>query len=219
MVASKTFDSILEQIQASNLNFQLQISPFSANISLKKSPIKDKFGSPIFLPNVSQTCLPNSSEVAALVSKNLKLESDLEALKKNYEFAVQDSVEAHQKIRFLESQHVVKVEPNETLERELSEQNYLVKSLSVKIEKISNENEHCQRRIEQLSLDNKDLEKAKKKSDEISNIFKKQLSDAQVKFKKEKDELLKEHRKEVKAWRKDLGDETKLKIKLQEKLF
>ena len=114
---------------------------------------------------------------------------------------------------------MVKVEPNETLERELSEQNYLVKSLSVKIEKISNENEHCQRRIEQLSLDNKDLEKAKKKSDEISNIFKKQLSDAQVKFKKEKDELLKEHRKEVKAWRKDLGDETKLKIKLQEKLF
>ena len=218
MVASKTFDSILEQIQASNLNFQLQISPFSANISLKRSPIKDKFGSPIFLPNVSQTCLPNSSEVAVLVSKNLKLESDLEALKKNYEFAVQDSVEAHQKIRFLESQHVVKVEPNETLERELSEQNYLVKSLSVKIEKISNENEHCQRRIEQLSLDNKDLEKAKKKSDEISNIFKKQLSDAQVKFKKEKDELLKEHRKEVKAWRKDLGDETKLKIKLQEKL-
>ena len=84
--------------------------------------------------------------------------------------------------------------------------------------KISNENEQCQRKIVQISLDLQDLEKSKKKSDEISNKLKKQLSDAQCKFKKEKDEILKEHRKEVKGWRKDLGEETKLKIKLQEKL-
>ena len=67
-------------------------------------------------------------------------------------------------------------------------------------------------------MDIQDLEKSKKKSDEISNKIKKQLSDAQFKFKKEKEEILKEHRKEVKGWRKDLGEETKLKIKLQEKL-
>ena len=179
MVASKTFDSILEQIQASNLNFQLQISPFSANISLKRSPIKDKSGAPICLPNVSQPCLAHSSEAAALASKNLKLESDLEALRRDYEFAVQDSVEAHQKIKFLESQHAVKIEPNEALENELSEKNHLVKSQNDKILKISNENECCQRKIEQLSLDIQDLEKSKKKSDEISNKIKKQLSDGQ----------------------------------------
>ena len=59
-----------------------------------------------------------------------------------------------------------------------------------------------------------ELEKSKKKSDEISNIIKKQLGDAQFKFKKEKDEILKEHRKEGKAWRTELGEETRLKIKL-----
>ena len=30
--------------------------------------------------------------------------------------------------------------------------------------------------------------------------------------------MIKEHKKEVKGWRKDLGEQTKLKIKLQEKL-
>ena len=70
----------------------------------------------MFLPNESQTCLPFSSEAAALASKTLKLESDLETLREDYEFAVQDSVEAHQKIKFLESEHAVKVEPIEALE-------------------------------------------------------------------------------------------------------
>ena len=37
MIASQTFDEILQMIQKSNLNFLLQVSPFSANISLNKS--------------------------------------------------------------------------------------------------------------------------------------------------------------------------------------
>ena len=35
MVASDTFDFILEQIRKSSLNFQIQLSTFSAYISLK----------------------------------------------------------------------------------------------------------------------------------------------------------------------------------------
>ena len=45
-LASNTFDFILEQIKNSSLNFQLQLSPFSAYISLKKSLVKDKNGVP-----------------------------------------------------------------------------------------------------------------------------------------------------------------------------
>ena len=41
MMASIAFDNILKEIQTSNLNFQLQVSPFSAQISLKKSLVKD----------------------------------------------------------------------------------------------------------------------------------------------------------------------------------
>ena len=45
MLASRSFDNILHQIQTSNLNFYLQLSPFGAHISLKKTLIRDKSGS------------------------------------------------------------------------------------------------------------------------------------------------------------------------------
>ena len=44
MMAEKTFSNIIQQVQSSNLNFQLQLSPFSVMISLKKTLVKDKFG-------------------------------------------------------------------------------------------------------------------------------------------------------------------------------
>ena len=39
-----TFSSILNKIQLSNLNFTVQITPFAAYITLKKSVIKDQHG-------------------------------------------------------------------------------------------------------------------------------------------------------------------------------
>ena len=44
MLAKQSFDHILEQVQNSCLNFQMQVSPFSAVVSIKKSFIKDKSG-------------------------------------------------------------------------------------------------------------------------------------------------------------------------------
>ena len=44
MVARKTYISIIKQFRDSNLNFQLQLSPFSCNISMRKTPIKDQAG-------------------------------------------------------------------------------------------------------------------------------------------------------------------------------
>ena len=46
MLAAQAFDIILNGINRSNLNFQLQVSPFSLQISLKKS--KDRCGN--FIP-------------------------------------------------------------------------------------------------------------------------------------------------------------------------
>jgi hypothetical protein len=44
MEAPAVFDNILQQIQTSNWNFKLELSPFSANISIKKSFIRNKAG-------------------------------------------------------------------------------------------------------------------------------------------------------------------------------
>ena len=48
MLITKSFDHILQQIQTLCLNYQIQISPFSALISLKKSLIKDRLGNKAF---------------------------------------------------------------------------------------------------------------------------------------------------------------------------
>ena len=44
MAASAMFDSIINQVRSSNLNFQMQMTPFSATIVIKKTLIKDISG-------------------------------------------------------------------------------------------------------------------------------------------------------------------------------
>ena len=213
MAASKAFDNILQLIQASNLNFKLQLSPFSANISLKKSPVTNKSGLALSPPS-SPPC-PSSSDaiITALTSKNLQLESALESLKADYENAVQDCVAAHQQIKVLEAQPQVKAEPEDLVDKDC-----LVKPLNVKIEQLSTENETLQIKIENQNENLQDLEQSCKKSDEISKILNKQISDLKADFKKEKKDIMKEHKAEVKAWRLDLGEETRQNVKLKERL-
>ena len=95
MVAKSSFDNILDQLQSSNSNFKLQVSPFSATISLRKSMIKDKNGVTIMPKNTSPSCLPQifMSEIAALKVENQKLESEFMNLKTNYDNLVEDSQE------------------------------------------------------------------------------------------------------------------------------
>ena len=78
MVANKTYDSILVQVRASNLNFHLHISPFSAIISIKKSLIKDQFGSLLLPPTSSPLSIHQNAlnaDIAALKIKTLELEA------------------------------------------------------------------------------------------------------------------------------------------------
>ena len=84
MLATKAFDHLLQQVQSSSLNYHLQISPFSAIISLKKSLIKDKAGvaeSPPFsamAPSYDHGC------IEYLLATNAKLKGELLCLQKNY---------------------------------------------------------------------------------------------------------------------------------------
>ena len=106
MLATKTFDRILDMIQKSNLNFVLQVSPFSANISLRKTLIKDKSGNVILPPDLSAyNDDQNLKEtIADLVSKNNKLEKDVINLKNELELAADDCEKAHKKAAVLEKQ-------------------------------------------------------------------------------------------------------------------
>ena len=77
MLARIAFDKILEQIQTSNLNFQLRLSPFSASISLKKSFIRDKSGY-FLLPSTGP--MPANSENDELVEKKEHLNQKVDEM-------------------------------------------------------------------------------------------------------------------------------------------
>ena len=105
MLASQTFDNILDSIRRSNLNFQFQLSPFSAYISLKRSLVKDKSGSfltpqspqlsgAVLLPQTSST-----SDLAELVTKINKLENALIVQQTNHEVAINDRDEELQNLK------------------------------------------------------------------------------------------------------------------------
>ena len=95
MCPSTTFYNILNQIQASNLNFQLQISPFSAVISLKKSFVKDKSGTILFPKRLPNAPIANTEY---FVNKNGQLEKDILKLRNDYELVVEDCTKKDEKV-------------------------------------------------------------------------------------------------------------------------
>ena len=96
MLATQYFESILYQIQNSALNFQIQLSPFGAGISLKKSFTKDKKGTVVIpsLPLPFQRISSKSNDVEILTRKNLELEDKLFSLKNEFAAAVDDCAAA-----------------------------------------------------------------------------------------------------------------------------
>ena len=88
MLASRNFENILHMIKTSNLNYFLQLSPFAAQISLKKSLIRDKTGVPFAQPVV--TTLDSTSDVTDLQNKNRALERKLAFLQNDYEATIDD---------------------------------------------------------------------------------------------------------------------------------
>ena len=86
MLANDKFEEILSSIRNSNLNYSIQVSPFSATISLRKSLIKDKNGLVIIPRNCGGTKFDLQCENIALQSGD-KLNSLLkyEELLSSYE--------------------------------------------------------------------------------------------------------------------------------------
>ena len=101
MIASQIFDKIVNSIRDSGLNFSLQMSPFAATISLKKSLIKDKFGRSV---KPSQTD-SSSDVVESLLKKNSDLENKLEVLELKLDSTRQDLNTANSTIRQLTSKY------------------------------------------------------------------------------------------------------------------
>ena len=103
MLACESVDTILEHVRNCGLNFQIQVSPFSAIISLKKSLVKDKSGN-LLLPPYRYGTRESTRE---LVDKNIELT-------KMHEKVVSDYEKACELVKYLEkTRNEVKVKHEE----------------------------------------------------------------------------------------------------------
>ena len=176
MVATKTFEDILNTIKNSNLNFHLQLSPFSAKISLKKSLVCDKFGSPL-LPNLVDDGKP-------LIERNHQLELEIVQLESRYESLAHQYNSACLMIKSFEDQ----------IKSHNMEAAHAVSECQVVIDQLKN-------RISQLELveragetEIEDLKRRIKKSDEVAIRLNRELNNIRLRNQDEKVVLKKDHK-------------------------
>ena len=92
MFASKMFDYLLNSVKSSNLNFQIEQTPFSAIISIKKTLVKNQIGQSLNPPSLdSDTVAFLEDENHELRDRIVKLEHYATSLKNNLEDEIDGS--------------------------------------------------------------------------------------------------------------------------------
>ena len=182
MLADQTFNNILDKIQKSNLNFQLQVSPFSAIISLKKSLVKDKSGSFLLPPSTQPSTRLSSTTVNTdLLVKISKLETDLQIQKNSHENALNKFKDASEKLRVCE-------ENSTKLERENKALKHENKTLATKLEAKTIETNQMKTAVAELNKEKnvisvalksvkQDLKAQKKASEDKLVVYEKKLAE------------------------------------------
>ena len=158
MVGAAAFNNVIQTVQRSCLNYHLQLTPFSAVISLKNTVVKDRFGSPVI----------NGLENVAIEEELQKLHEKHNQTMKKYE-AAKDTIANLQTM----------LHDREEAYKELESRYNSASQSAVVLNKIINEN--------------------------------------RVKYEEEKLMLFKDHKNEIKSWKKDLGKANKKHIKLEKK--
>ena len=191
IAASATFFTLLNEIQTSNLNFKIELSPFSAVIVLKKTPITDSKGFsalPVpqssFLLQQAQLEIVNlSHEISRLKQENVLLRCDAKSEVDKSDGSKNETDELYKKLD-------AKIKVEEKLYSELSKATFKNESLRDQINKLE---------------------------DRIIS-FNSKLTDTKPRYDKDKAIAVKSLKLEIKEWKKDLGAERGLKINLERKL-
>jgi myosin heavy subunit len=194
MATSISFSAILDEIQKSNLNFKIELSPFSAVVTLKKTPIKDRKG--LFaVPSPPSSFLLHQAqnEIAKLSQRINILENENYQLKWDKKRAVEQSKKLNIAV--------------DDLKHELE-----VKSAKIKVE------EDFLVETSKIQIENEALKSQISKLECMTTSFNKKLAETMCKNDDEKAASEKSVRQEIKQWKKELGTERKLRINLEKKV-
>ena len=162
MATKATFSSILSEIQFSNLNFKIEMTPFAANIILKKTSLKDKNGVPaIPSPPILHLLQQAQQEIFILREENRHLQVNV----KYCEAAIEESSktinemsikleEALEDVSESVKRNDEKVIEAEVLKKKLAVQDHSIvslkkasKDLQIEIEHLKNDTKHASKCI------------------------------------------------------------------------
>ena len=212
-MATESFGILLNQIQSSGLNYRIEMSPFSAKVLLKKSLIKDLNGNPIKSKFSSVTSDEQvQSENELLRRKVSQLESGLTLLTFKFEQSRLDCEQVYRtntnllvKIDYLDGKLSAAEEEKEKIELDHEQAN------NASISKITELEHALYKEKEEVSAQISANEKLREQITSLNF----QLCGTRAKSKNEIEKVKKESKKEIKAWRKELGEERRKCIKLQ----
>ena len=110
----------------------------------------------------------------------------------------------------------IKTDPNTN--QELLESKILLCQLNDAVANLAKEKEQLENTLVNKNEEIRNLEMADKAKKEACVKLNKELKDLRLKCNQEKTDILKSHKHEVKCWRKELGEEKKVRLKLEKKL-
>ena len=140
MAVNMTFNSILNEIQFSKLNFAINLTPFAAYITLKKSSQVDKQGTPFVPSPPLYTILQQSNhELSAAQAKIVELVTSLG--KSEQKCSELESINATllQKVQALDKNLVVSNDLNNNLMDMISEKDSRVMKLETATKDLENQ--------------------------------------------------------------------------------
>ena len=156
-MAAEFFEDIIKCIRTSNLNFHLQLSPYSAIISLKKSFIKDKAGSPIPPPLYKQ----QNANYDTILKRNQALEEEINILSKAYKKSLNDLAALEDKVKILENnEDKIKSDLTQELSSQYKCKDISIKELKLKVSSLHTTNEKLVSTTDDLNKKVSEMEKA-----------------------------------------------------------
>ena len=182
----------------------MEITSFSATIVIKNSLAKDKNGNPLSLPLVNHNFVQTKSDIERLLHQEnaiKSLESNLENALYDYE-QISETKDSLEKV--IDNLHT-KLAASDQKNVELSKAGIeYAANLEIKVK-------HQEQKEAEMATINDKLSDAVKK-------LRNERNDSIMKAKSELALVKKEFKEDIKAWRRELGEERKNKTKLENKL-
>ena len=202
MVSEKLFDKIIDNIKQSRLNFQLQQSPYSAIISLKKSFQKDKSGN-FVIPADFKNC---QGEVPS--RQNQELHAEIERLTSLNTSYLEELEKVKLKLKNVELDLELKCEKYETIDNE--------------VHSLLNENKELKKintdLIESLKNWKSDAEGSIKTKSEVIKKLNKELGEMKEKHSVAISDIKQDYKTQIKSLKNNLRKKGKEVSKLQKQI-